>query len=228
MSSVNGSRVIIPSKGRPTGHFLQPRWGDDPRFVGTLRDRFDAVSPLITGDSVLDIGCASSNAGNLDDWMHGYLSREVPDLVGIDSDETIITHLQAEGFNVRLANAQDFDLGRTFDTVFAGEIIEHLDDVHGFLSSVRRHLTPNGRLVLTTPNVFYIANFVYRWGGHGLVHYEHTAWYCEDTLRRVLEVNGFPKWRSHSRGTPVRLRCGGRRTVFRKFCFPHGWHKTHS
>ena len=62
---------------------------------------------------------------------------------------------------------QNFDLGRTFDTVFAGELIEHLGNVDGFLSSARRHLEPGGQLVLTTPNVFYVGNFVYRWGGHG-------------------------------------------------------------
>jgi SAM-dependent methyltransferase len=207
-SSVHGPGVVIPSEGRPTGHFLQPYWGADPRYAGTLRDRFDAVRPLIIGDSVLDIGCAQSNNGNLDDWMHGYLSKDVPDLVGIDSNKGTIANLQADGFNVHLANAQDFDLGRTFDTVFAGEIIEHLDDVHGFLASARRHLTPTGRLVLTTPNAFYVANFIYRWGGHGLVHYEHTCWFCEDTLRRVLKVNGFSSveisFTRHTSPTPLR------------------------
>ena len=203
-----GTGLVVPSEGHPTGSFLQPMWGENPRCRGTLRDRFEAVRPLITGDSVLDVGCASSNNGNLDDWMHGFLSRDVPDLVGIDSDENIVTSLQAEGFDVHLANAQYFDLGRTFDTVFAGEIIEHLDDVHGFLASIRRHLAPTGRLVLTTPNVFYVAHSIYRLGGHRLVHYEHTCWYCEDTLRRVLEINGFSRveisFTGHTSPTPVR------------------------
>jgi 2-polyprenyl-3-methyl-5-hydroxy-6-metoxy-1,4-benzoquinol methylase len=119
-----------------------------------------------------------------------------------------VANLRADGFAVYVADAQDFDLGRTFDTVFAGEIIEHLDDVHGFLSSVRRHLAPTGRLVLTTPNVFYVAHFIYRWGGHGLVHNEHTCWYCEDTLRRVLTMNGFSRveisFTGHTSPTPTR------------------------
>jgi hypothetical protein len=69
-------------------------------------------------------------------------------------------------------------------------------------------LAPGSRLVLTTPNVFYVANFVYRFGGHGLVHWEHTCWYCEDTLRRVLNVNGFPNveimFAGHTSPTPAR------------------------
>ena len=56
---------------------------------------------------------------------------------------------------------------------------------------VRRNLTPTGRLVLATPGVFHVAIIINRWGGHGPVRYEHTCWFCEDMLERVLEVNGF-------------------------------------
>ena len=177
------------SEGEGTGHFLQPKWGNAPWGTGTLRDRFDLVSPLITGKSVLDVGCASRYGKP--DWIHGLLSEQVTDLVGIDIDEKTIRELQGKGFTARLADAQNFDLGRTFDTVFAGELIEHLGNVEGFLQSARRALAPGGRLVLTTPNAFYVGNFVYRWGGHGQVHPEHTCWFCEDTLRAVIRRSGF-------------------------------------
>jgi len=188
--SLSGRRSdVVTSEGPGTGNFLQPRWGDHPWGEGTLRDRFDVVLPLIRGRTVLDVGCASRYGRP--DWLHGLLVESFPEVVGIDIDEETIVVLQAKGLDVCLADAQDFDLDRKFDTVFAGEIIEHLDDFHGFLTSVRRHLTPGGQLVLTTPNVFYIGGFVYRWGGHGQVHPEHTCWFCEDTLRRVLAVNGY-------------------------------------
>jgi 2-polyprenyl-3-methyl-5-hydroxy-6-metoxy-1,4-benzoquinol methylase len=99
--------------------------------------------------------------------------------------------LQERGYDVRLGDAQDFDFGEKFDVVLAGELIEHLDNVHGFLESVHRHLGPDGRLVLTTPNAFYFMNFVYRIAGHPRVNREHTCWYCPDTMRQVLERNQF-------------------------------------
>jgi 2-polyprenyl-3-methyl-5-hydroxy-6-metoxy-1,4-benzoquinol methylase len=184
------------------GHFLQPQWdGGD-----SIRERLDAVKPFLDGSSVLDVGCASRYGRA--DWLHGLLAAETADLVGIDVNGRVVDTLQAEGFDVRLADARDFDLGRQFDVVFAGELIEHLDDVRGFLSSVRRHLAPGGRLVLTTPNAFYVGNFVYRLGGHSRVHPEHTGWYCEDTLRRVLTTNGFPApeiyYTGHVSRTPLR------------------------
>lgn len=179
----------IPSDGPATGHFLQPKWGDKPWGDGSLRDRFDVVEPLIHGESVLDVGCASRYG--MSDWLHGLLVSEFPEVVGIDINRETVRSLQTAGFDAQVADAQEFDLHRQFDTVFAGEIIEHLDNIHGFLASVRRHLKPGGRLVLTTPNVFYVGGLVYRWGGHGQVHPEHTCWFCEDTLRRVLHVNGY-------------------------------------
>jgi len=40
----------------------------------------------------------------------------------------------------------------TFDVVWAGEVIEHVVDVAGWLSEVRRVLPSGGRLLLTTPD----------------------------------------------------------------------------
>lgn len=152
--------VAVPSEGPATGHFLQPKWGDNPWGDGSLRDRFDVVRPLFQGQAILDVGCASRYG--MSDWLHGLMVKEFPEVTGIDINAETIGALQAQGFDAQLCDAQDFDLGRQFDTVFAGEIIEHLDNVHGFLTSVRRHLKPAGRLILTTPNVFYVGGFVYR------------------------------------------------------------------
>jgi len=195
---------VDSSRGRAAarGHVLQPQWdGTD-----SIRERYDAVRPWLQAQSVLDIGCASRYGR--DDWLHGLLGRDTTDLVGIDMNTKIVNDLQVAGYDVRLADAQDFDLHRQFDVVFAGELIEHLDNVHGFLTSVRRHLAPGGRLVLTTPNAFYIGNFIYRLGGHARVHPQHTAWYCESTLRRVITVNGFENvdihYIGHASRTPAR------------------------
>lgn len=79
--------------------------------------------------------------------------------------------MRAEGFRFNLHHADARrrpDLRRKFETVFAGELIEHIDGVHGFLTSTLRHLAPGGQLILTTPNAFYIDNFVYSsWNGAG-------------------------------------------------------------
>ncbi len=191
-AQTNGAKAptSVASEGPAKGHRLQPNWGEGPWGAGSLRDRFEVVLPYLRGGSVLDLGCASRYGRP--DWLHGLLAKEVSDIVGLDINADTVAKLVADGYAAQVGDARDFDLHRTFDVVFAGELIEHLDDVRGFLTSVRRHLEPGGRLVLTTPNAFYVGNFVYRFGGHGQVHPEHTCWYCEDTLRHVLEANGYP------------------------------------
>ena len=174
-----------PSAKYARGHFLQPEWtGED-----SILERFEAVRGLLNGGSVLDVGAASRY--RREDWIHGLIAAQCPDVVGIDLDEDAVQVIRQKGHDVRVGDARGFDVGRQFDVVFAGELIEHIDDVRGFLQSVRRHLRSGGRLVLTTPNPFYFANFVYRYGGQAHVHPEHTCWFCEDTVRRVLKVNGF-------------------------------------
>jgi 2-polyprenyl-3-methyl-5-hydroxy-6-metoxy-1,4-benzoquinol methylase len=184
------------------GHVLQPAWdGND-----SIRERYDAVRALVAGPSILDVGCASR--WGRDDWLHGLLAADTSDLVGIDLNAKVVDQIKAAGYEAAVADARQFDLGRRFDVVFAGELIEHLDNVQGFLVSARRHLRPGGRLVLTTPNAFYVGNFIYRLGGRARVHPQHTAWYCDSTLRRVLTVNGFANvdisYIGHASRTPVR------------------------
>lgn len=168
-----------------SGHRWQPEWdGRD-----SLLERFETVRPYLAGRSVLDVGCASRFGRS--DWLHGLIAGVAADAVGLDVADDAVDAIRESGFDIRLGDAQGFDLGQRFDCVFAGEIIEHLDDVGGFLQSVRRHLNQAGRLVITTPNAFYLMNFVYRMGGKARVNAQHTCWFCEDTLRQVLERNGF-------------------------------------
>jgi SAM-dependent methyltransferase len=43
-----------------------------------------------------------------------------------------------------------------YDTILAGEIIEHLDSPQDFLSGCNEILNPGGTLVISTPNPYYI------------------------------------------------------------------------
>jgi 2-polyprenyl-3-methyl-5-hydroxy-6-metoxy-1,4-benzoquinol methylase len=42
--------------------------------------------------------------------------------------------------------------GRRFDTIVAGELIEHLEDPYAFLRGLHPFLADGGRLILSTPN----------------------------------------------------------------------------
>lgn len=156
---------------------------------------------------MLDLG-AATGAGR-PDWMHRTIADVAKEAVGVDLDTVVIARARSAGADIVEADVQDLHLGRTFQRAFAGELIEHLDNQAGFLGSVRRHLEPGGLLVLTTPNAFRVTNFAYRMGRSPVrVNADHVCWFCEQTLRQLLERNGFEILRvdyvRHT--TPGRLR----------------------
>lgn len=166
------------------GHLLQPSWS-----ASTYLDRFDSIRPFIAERSVLDLGAGSGH--NRTDWMHALIKEHASEAVGIDMSDEFVERARERGADLILGDAESIRLGRTFDVVFAGELIEHLSCFTGFLATAREHLDEGGQLVLTTPNAFAISNFVYRFGGSARVHHEHTCWFCADTLSQLLERHGF-------------------------------------
>ena len=183
------------------GHPLQPDWKS-----GSYVDRFERVRRYVEQRSVLDIGAGTGISRT--DWMHAMVASVAREAVGIELNSQLVQQAVSKGFDVRLGDAQRLDVGRTFEVVWAGELIEHLSCAGDFLDGARRHLEPGGRLVLTTPNAFAIANFVYRIGGRARVNAEHTCWYDETTVSQLLRRHGFEvvevSYLAHR--TPGRLR----------------------
>jgi len=82
----------------------------------------------------------------------------------------------------------------SFDVVTAGEIIEHMIDESAFLRECRRVLKPDGRLIVTTPNLSFLANrFLVLIGRMPKFVYEPYHYHChtKDTLVELLTRNGF-------------------------------------
>lgn len=76
-------------------------------------------------------------------------------MYGIDYSNNTEKLVKEKGINfkkVDLNKVIDFS-DNTFDIIFAGEIIEHIYDTDLFIQEVKRILKPNGRFIITTPNV---------------------------------------------------------------------------
>lgn len=88
----------------------------------------------------------------------------------------------------------DFADGRTFDVVFAGEVIEHIFDDGRFLEQVRGILAPGGILALTTPNLFFLpSRLAFPFGrmpffASAPYHYHY---YSRRTLTDLLTERGY-------------------------------------
>ena len=172
---------------------------DEPVYKGAIRDRMDVIGPLVTGRKTLDLGIVDSIPGAagrtrcLDNprLLFAKICKLNPDTIGVDMDAEGIAILAERGYNVVTADVMTMDLGTRFDTIIAGEIIEHLANPGQFLENMRRHLAPGGTLLITTPNPFYFKQI---WTilrqERPLVHVEHTCWFDPITLSSLCRRSG--------------------------------------
>ena len=187
----------------------QHRYGQVPQEIRlhkltietSVTDRMDVIEPLVRAGSVLDMGIVDSRRGKRDSGSQlktktvTSLFRKIcdknPDTLGVDIDAEGIEILNKHGFNTRHENVITMDLGQTFDTIVAGELIEHLPNPGTFLENMSRHLKPNGTLVITTPNPFYSKQAWKIWRhSQPSVHEEHTCWFDPITLNTLCQLSG--------------------------------------
>lgn len=154
---------------------------------------------------LLDIGFAehSIEYAKSSDWFHGKLRKyKHHHIFGLDINQTAVEAIrQFTNFdNLIVGDAtSEFALvdGGNFDAIHAGDVIEHLDNVGGFLRFCRANLSNNGKLIITTPNPcssIAIATFK----KHGLTaNMEHTNWVTPTNMNELCRRNGLTFLESH-------------------------------
>ena len=162
-------------------------------------DRHEALVEAARGRRVVHVGFVDELAATKlaqGVWLHARLADVASALVGLDADEDGVAWARSENLEAHVVDAQSAEavaaLGlEPADLVVAGELIEHLDAPGPFLRAMRMLTRPDGRLVLTTPNAYRLLNLLAPLSGAELVHPDHTAWHSPQTLRTLLERNGW-------------------------------------
>lgn len=127
------------------------------------------------GKRVLDIGCVGADGLMR---LHRQMREVAKDVVGLDMQA-------ADG--VVVGDAQNFKFEQPFDACIAGEIIEHLGDVTGFLRSCMEAVGPGGRIIITTPNPYSLVALRYALLARRVPNDEgHVALFDAITLRHML------------------------------------------
>lgn len=80
----------------------------------------------------------------------------------------------------------------TIDVVVMLDVIEHLLDAHAALTAIHRLLSPDGILVILTPNLNSFSYFALKEDWAIISPAEHTYNFSERTLKRTLHRAGFP------------------------------------
>lgn len=139
---------------------------------------------------VLELGCVQHDPQNYQSryWAHKAIRSVARSVLGLDIYREGVDFLVERGFNVEHGDAQNFHLCRKFDVIVAGDLIEHLENFHGFMECSREHMHDDSRLLISTPNPWYWEHIVKAALFKEIpVNPEHTCWLCPRTLRQLVQ-----------------------------------------
>ena len=152
---------------------------DDIREIAS-KDDVSWLLKQVTGKSCLDIGCIEHDLSytNHPSWKHKKLVEVASHVVGVDILEEYAKVLNQRGYDIRVCDAtSDEYLGEKFDTVVMGDVIEHVENPVNLVRFAIRHLNDDGKVIVKTPNPYYIDNFIKFAKSKDFVNFEHIAWF---------------------------------------------------
>ena len=157
------------------------------------RERVDVAVAMIGtgGQTVLDIGCGDAAIAEM-------IRKNGNEVVGMDFSKVICTAKDKKEIALVAGEASNLPFkDESFNSVFAGEIIEHMLYVNEFLQGIHRILKKDGKLVLTTPNIARLRNRLSLLLGDPSPWHEwdkpfcHIRYFTPQTLLDCLSKNGF-------------------------------------
>lgn len=169
--------------------------------IKIVEDRWEFIEKYVRDKVVLDVGCAELVATTNDHdkkerWIFEKIRRVAKEVVGLDTNREQVTELQKLGYKVVLGDVEGSSLRRTFDVIFAGELIEHLSNPGLFFENMGRHLNKKGLLIITTPNRFYFLNFLRAFISNKIPQYtkniaSHVFYFDVNSLQALAERHNF-------------------------------------
>ncbi len=140
------------------------------------------------------------DCGGFEGEVHEILKKKFPGVISIDREKG--ADYQAD-LNKDKLPFRD----KKFDTIVAGEIIEHLVELPFFLRECRRVLKDNGILLITTPNAdglsSFLAGTIKRYNPfHVLMFNKGTlqkymdklGFECEISWANSFDIHNYPRW----------------------------------
>jgi SAM-dependent methyltransferase len=146
------------------------------------------VGPL----RLLEIGSGSGELARfLQSMGHEVVCSDV-------AEESLANIAREYGLATICGPVQDADLGQVpFDGVVMRHVFEHFEDPDGIIHKLREHLAPQGRLLLTQPNLDSWCRRVAGSNWNWTVPYHRFFW-SEATLGAFLRARGFRIVKSRS------------------------------
>lgn len=135
-------------KGRSFNSFNNQHYQKSANYK-TDSKRLEIMASLIDqNQKVLDLGCGTGDLMKLIQTKRCHVE-------GMEISKKAAMIGKKNGFTIKISDLHNtFPYSKnSFDSITAGEIIEHIYDTDFFLKEIKRVLNPNGFLILSTPNI---------------------------------------------------------------------------
>ncbi|HSU68615.1 MAG TPA: glycosyltransferase [Tepidisphaeraceae bacterium] len=197
-----GGNIVARNLSRlpsPWWWFQTITYHDDAasEILGSVRHLF---SPLDSGVGFLDVGCFEG------DLLGKLKERTKWKLFGLEANANAVQVARSKGHQVWEATAEDAALvlpeDASFDLIFLGQTIEHLDDPLIALNRLKLLLSPGGAIVISVPNLDskQVELFGPTWA-HWHMPYHRTL-LSRKALRRLAKLAGMRVERLRTRTHP--------------------------
>jgi len=148
----------------------------------------------VQGRRILELGCA-------DGFISQYLVQHGCSVTAVEIDSEAADRAKKWCDQVFICDLNDGAwikmVGKGFDTVLCGDVLEHLTDPWTVLRQISSVVNQDGRVVISLPNV---ANIRVRLGllagkfdyeQHGILDVTHLRFFTPSTARELIEQAGY-------------------------------------
>jgi methionine biosynthesis protein MetW len=163
---------------------------------GASRTHAQIVAWVPDGASVLELGCASGQIGQL------LIRHKHCSVTGVEIDAAAASEARAAGMVVEQGSLTDAafrsSITGTYDVVIAADVLEHLADPEPVLDHVKRWIAPGGVAIVAVPNIatwdvrrrlFFCGTFDYQ--ETGIMDRTHLHFFTHKTFNALLAKQGW-------------------------------------
>ena len=166
------------------------------RYGGFMLDEFEAFAFAIRSipiqSRVLDVGCGGGDLG-------AYLTQHRQCTVtGLEPNPQRAEQACKQGFQVHAGYLDEAFCKQNgpYDSILFMDVLEHVVDPVALLILARQLLTPQGRIIISVPNVAHWTVRVnllrgrFDYDSSGIMDATHLRWFTAKTVRKVVETAG--------------------------------------
>lgn len=189
----------IPTMEELVAHYDQYTRDDylSPITIKRYHEILDGLEKYRKTNKLIDVGCGIG-------YFLEIAKERGWEVYGTEYTDEAIEICRKKGITMHqgkldLANYTEMD----FDVVTSFEVIEHINNPIEEVTNFNKLLRKGGALYITTPNFNSISRFMSKEKWTVIVYPEHLSYYTCNTLKKLLESNGFSEQWSSATGFSI-------------------------